>query len=161
MNQNLQSGIDNITKLTDIDKLNLLLEKCVLEYEMTAVVYIFDYMKENKYKPNELTYSLINKLHGKTIKEQSKLIIPDNGKKKLEPRRRIHKIMKGYDYSKALKHKQIVIDYLNNNQYVYDGKNNKQKKLLINKIKTHCKISLSDVKFIITYLNRQKFFISK
>ena len=53
---NLQSELNNISNLKDINKLNDLLKKCTNIYELEAVVYIFDYMKQNKYTPNETTY---------------------------------------------------------------------------------------------------------
>ena len=161
MNNDLQSNINNINNLTNINEFNNLINECVMRHEMIAVVYIYDYIILNKYKPNIDTYTLINKLHSKTIKENRSLIIPDNGKRKLEPRRRIHKIMKGYNYSQALKNKDIVIKYINNNINTinYDGKNNKQARVLINDIKLNCNLSITDIRFIIVYLNRQQFFI--
>ena len=161
MNNELQIEINNIDKLNDINELNNILKKCVLLFEMEAVVYIFDYIKINKYVPNDTTYKLINTLHSKTIQENNKLIIPDNGKKKLQARRRIHKIMKGYNYSQALKNKDIVINYLNNNKYYYNGKEKKQESILINLLKKECRLPLSDIKYIIIYLKRTKFFNKK
>lgn len=160
MNNNIQiqQQIDNINKLNDINDLNNLLKECVLLYEMEAVVYIFDYIKINKYDPNDTTYKLINTLHSKTIQENSTLNIPNNQKKKLQSRRRIHKIMKGYNYSQALKNKEIVINYLNNNEYNYNGKDKKEEKILINLLKEKCKLSISDIRHILTYLKRQKYF---
>ena len=156
MNNDLQLRINNIKKLDNIDKLNDLLKRCAAVYELEAVVYIFDYIKLNKYTPNENTYKLLDTLHSKKITERNNLIIPSNNKRKLQPKRRIHKIMKGYNYSKALKNKAIVINYLTNNEYTYDGKDKKQEKLLINILKAKCKLPVSDIRHILTYLKRTK-----
>ena len=156
---NLQSEINNIINLDNIHELNELVKKCLDNNEMNAVVYVYDYIKQQKYIPNDYTYELINKLHSKTILENSKLIIPDNGKKKLQARRRIHKIMKGYNYSNALKNKEVVILYLKNNEYIYNGKDTKQEKLLINELKKNCNLSVSDIRHILTYLKRIRFFV--
>ena len=155
----LQESIHKINLIHDIVELNDLMRRCVELYEMTAVIFIYDYMKRNKHDPNEITYRLINKLHSKTVLENSNLIIPDNAKKKLQSRRRIHKIMKGYDYSKALKNKEIIIDYLHKNPYEYDGKNKNHEKRLCNELKSNCKLSIDEIRHILTYLKRCKFFI--
>ena len=154
MNNELQIKISNIDKLNDINDLNNLLKKCVLLYEMEAVVYIFDYIKQHKYALNDTTYKLINTLHSKTIQENSTLNIPNNQKKKLQTRRRIHKIMKGYNYSQALKNKDIIINYLNNYEYEYNGKDKKQECILFNLLKKECKLPISDIKHIITFLKK-------
>lgn len=155
----IQLNINNITNLNNINDLNELLKSCVLVYELDAVVYIYDYMKQNKYTPNVYTYQLINKLHSKQVNKNSYLKIPNDGKKKLEAKRRIHKIMKGYNYSNALKNKDIVINYLKNNDYkVYNGKDKKQEKILINLLKKNCNLPLSDIRHILTYLKRKRFF---
>ena len=77
---------------------NNLLDKITRKNEMEATVFIYDHMKKNNIKPNDLTFKYINRLHSKTIPESKTIVIKDNGKKKLQPRRRIHKIMKGYNY---------------------------------------------------------------
>jgi pentatricopeptide repeat protein len=155
---NLQSEINNINKLDDINKFNNLLKKCASVYELEAVVYIFDYMKQHKYKPDERTYKILDTLHSKKIEDKSSLIFPTTNKRKLQPKRRIHKIMKGYNYSMALKNKDVVINYLTNHEYNYDGKDKKQEKVLINVLKVACKLPVSDIRHILTYLKRQKYF---
>ena len=155
---NLQIELDNITSLKSIDEFNSLLKKCANLYQLESVVYIFDYMKQHKFKPNDETYKILNTLHSKKIPDKSNLIVPKGSKKTLQPKRRIHKIMKGYNYSKALKNKDIVINYLTNNEYEYDGKDKKKEKALINLLKVNCKLPVSDIKYILTYLKRQKYF---
>ncbi len=87
---------------------------------MEAVVYLYDNMIKNKIKPNEYTFKLINRLHSKTIKENNKIYIKNLDRtNKLQPRRRIHKIMKGHNYSakynNAKKYETKVIEFLDNN----------------------------------------------
>jgi hypothetical protein len=158
MSNTLQTELNNINKLNDITKLNDLLKKCANHYELESVVYIFDYMKQHKHTPNELTYRILDTLHSKKIQDSSKLAVPTNNKRKLQPKRRIHKIMKGYNYSKALKNKAIVINYLTNHRYDYNGKDKKQEKILINILKQECKLPVADIRHILTYLKRQKYF---
>ena len=161
MNNNLQVEINNIDNLNDINQLNNLMKKCALVYEMKAVVFVYDYIKNNNITTNDNTFKILNTLHSKNITENKNLIIVDNKKNKLPARRRIHKIMKGYNYSKALKNKDIVINYLNNNKYYYNGKDKKQESILINLLKKELNLSVADIKFIIIYLKRTKYFIKK
>ncbi len=156
---NLQIELNNIISLKDINEFNNLLKKCANLYQLEAVVYIFDYMKQLKFKPDDETYRILNTLHSKKIQDKSNLIVQKGSKKTLQPKRRIHKIMKGYNYSKALKNKDIVINYLTNNEYDYDGKDKRKEKVLINVLKLHCKLPVPDIRHILTYLKRQKYFI--
>jgi hypothetical protein len=155
---NLQIELNNINALNDINEFNDLLKKCANLYQLEAVVYIFDFMKQHKYTPNENTYRILDTLHSKKIQDKSNLIVQKGSKKTLQPKRRIHKIMKGYNYSKALKNKDIVINYLTNHRYDYDGKDKKKEKALINVLKLHCKLPVADIRHILTYLKRQKYF---
>ena len=86
---------------------------------MTAVVFLYDSMKNNNITPDQNTYNLINKLHSKTIPENSNIYIKNINPIALKPRRRIHKIMKGHfysaNYNNALKNKDRVINYLDKN----------------------------------------------
>ena len=43
---NLQFELNNITSLRSINEFNNLLKKCANLYQLEAVVYIFDYMKQ-------------------------------------------------------------------------------------------------------------------
>ena len=155
---NLQTELNNINALNDINKLNDLLKKCANLYQLEAVVYIFDYMKQHKYNPDNNTYKILDTLHSKKTQDKSNLIVPKGSKKTLQPKRRIHKIMKGYNYSQALKNKDIVINYLTNHEYDYDGKDKIKEKNLINVLKMACKLPVSDIRHILTYLKRQKYF---
>ena len=165
MNKNnayhLQSQInkisDNLITLT-LNEYNSLIKLAVQLYEMGAVVFLYDSIKENNLQPSSETYAYINKLHSKTVLNNSTIKIPIKNTNSLKSRRRIHKIMKGYYYSKALKNKDIVINYLKNNEYNYDGKDKKKEKMLINLLKLECKLPVSDIRHILTYLKRQKYF---
>lgn len=136
---------------------NKLIEDCVANYEMAAVVFIYDKMKEKGINPDKNTYNFINKLHSKTVKECNEIHIKNQNVGKLQPRRRIHKIMKGYNYSdnyqNALVHLNKVKEYLNCNEEV---KRFPRIKLAKN-IEKNCKISFNDARYIITNLKRTKF----
>ena len=156
----MQNKINNIHCLTTLDEFHVLLEECVRNYEMKCVVYIYDTMLSKKIKPTDNTYQIINKLHSKTIKENNSISIPNqNLGTTLQPRRRIHKIMKGYFYKKALLKKDIAISYIKNlDEINYDGKDKKQKNQLCKKIQKNTQLSGSEVNFIIGYLNRINYF---
>ena len=158
----LQNKIDNIDNIKNIVEFNELLINCVDKYEMTAVVFIYDIMKQKKIQLNDRTYEIINKLHSKKVKENNTIKLQNTSLgKKLQPRRRIHKIMKGYNYKNALKKKNIVIAYLNNNNYDYDGHDNNNKKKLNIDIKKSTQLTDTEINFILGYLNRIKFFETK
>ena len=78
MNKNtvnyLQNKIDNIhTKriILTLKEYNLLLKLAVKMYEMEVVVFLYDSIKENNLQPSSETYIYINKLHSKTIQNNS------------------------------------------------------------------------------------------
>ena len=67
---------------------------------MEAVVYVYDKIKSHGLTPSKETFKIIDPLHSKTIPENKNLLVPKElGKKTLAPRRRIHKIMKGHNYT--------------------------------------------------------------
>ena len=143
--------------LPNLDQYNELIKKCAGEYEMSAVVFLYDNMKLNGIKPNKETFENINKLHSKKCPENNSIIIPNQNIGKLKPRRRIHKIMKGYNYSsnyqKALEHIDIVKEYITMNPNV---KYYSRIKLAKN-ISKKCNITFNDARYIITNLKRTKF----
>ncbi len=153
----LQKKIDNSDNLS-LFEYNNILKLCADFYEMEAMVYIYDKMLENNIKPNNYTFKQIGKLHSKKIKESSLINIHLDSKKRLEPRRRIHKIMKGFEYSakynNALQHKDKVINYLNNQKSI-DLDNRISLAKLISK---NVNISFNDARYIITYLKRTQYF---
>ena len=101
MLEDLKQKIYNLYKpgiKLSLNEYNNLIKLCVDINEMAAVVFIYDNMIENKISPDKNTYNLINKLHSKTIRENNEIYIKNQNIGKLNPRRRIHKIIKGYNY---------------------------------------------------------------
>ena len=82
-------------------------------------------------------------------------------KKKLQPRRRIHKIMKGYNYSEnynnALQHMDKVKNYIKLNPHVKEYPRIK----LAKNIAKNCNITFNESRYIITNLKKIKFFGKK
>ena len=142
----------------ELEDYNYLLHNTTLFKEMTATVFIYDHMLNNHIKPDHNTYKLINRLHSKTILENRNIFVKNDFKKKLNPRRRIHKIMKGYNYSdnyqNALVHLDKVKKYLLENPI--NMKINNRFKLAKN-ISKNCKISIRESRYIITNLKKTKF----
>ena len=144
-------------KLT-LKEYNILLLDCANVYEMAAVVFIYDHMKKNNIEPNKDTYCIINKLHSKTIKHCNEIYIKNQNVGKLDPRRRIHKIMKGYNYSHNYNNAMIHLDkvklFLDNNPGVKKYTRIKLAKTISSK----CFISFKDARYIITKLKRTHYF---
>mgnify|MGYP001201433035 CR=1 FL=1 len=164
--ENLVKEIENIDKCENktLDYYNNLIDNCTKYNEMEAVVYLYDNMIKNKIKPNEYTFKLINRLHSKTIKENNKIYIKNLDRtKRLQPRRRIHKIMKGHNYSEkynnAKKYETKVVEFLDNNSDIKSMVNQRIKLAKI--ISKNCNISFNDARFIITSLKRKKYFDNK
>ena len=136
---------------------NNLICHCVQKYEMAAVVFLYDHMKKNGIEPSEETFKLIDKLHSKKCPENNNIIIPNQNVGKLKPRRRIHKIMKGHNYSSnyqaALEHLDSVKEYITQNPDVKYYSRIKLAKHLSKK----CNITFNDARYIITNLKRTKF----
>ena len=147
---------DNNHNLT-LDQYNNLIKDCVEKKEMAAVVFIYDTMKEKKINPSDTTFKLLNKLHSKTIKESNEIYIKNQNIGKLNPRRRIHKIMKGYNYSdnynNALIHLDKVKKYIESNPNIKEYSRIKLAKTL----SKNCSISFNDARYIITNLKRTKY----
>lgn len=151
----------NTDLIYSLEEYNLLIHACADLYEMNAVVFLYDNMKYHKIIPNNETYTYINKLHSKTCPEKNIIYIRDDGKKKLQPRRRIHKIMKGYNYTEnyidALRHIDKVKNYIKSNPHV---KEYPRIKLAKNIVK-NCNISFNESRYIITNLKKTKFLVKK
>ena len=149
-NKDYKLSIENYTKL---------MSDCVYKNEMAAVVFIYDHIKDNGITPSNEIYNLIDKLHSKTVKESNEIYIKNQDLGKLKPRRRIHKIMKGYNYSdnynKAIIHLDKVKKYIEVNTNVKDYSRIK----LAKNISKNCSISFNDIKYIITNLKRTKFLV--
>ena len=164
MNKNninyLQKKIDNIhTKeiILTLKEYNLLLKLAAKMFEMETIVFLYDSIKENNLQPSSDTFYHINKLHSKTIKNNSFIRVPIKNINRLKPRRRIHKIIKGYNYTKnynkALLHKNDVINYLHLHPEIIQFHRIKLAKNLSKK----CNITFNEARYIITNLKRTKF----
>ena len=151
----------NVEYRLTLEEYNTLLLDCVNRYEMAAVVFIYDHMKQSTIEPNEYTYSIIDKLHSKTVKQSNEIYIKNQNVGKLDPRRRIHKIMKGYNYSdnynNAMIHLDKVKTFLDN--YPEVQKYNRMK--MAKTISSKCSISFNDARYIITKLKRTNYLNKK
>ena len=131
----------------------------VNQKEFAATVFLFDHMKSNNLKPKDDIYTIINKLHSKTLPESKKIKLPISTQKTLQPRRRIHKIMKGHNnkeaYDDAKNNSNIVKEYLLKNKDVAKMNN---RIVMAKKIKQNCDLDMKQIRFIITHLKRTKFF---
>lgn len=156
--EQLQNKINSIENRS-LAEYNLILKDCADLNEMRAMVYVYDKMKLNNIKPDLESFTQIDRLHSKTIPESCKIKVNIGPEKRLEPRRRIHKIMKGYNYKdnyhNALKHKEKVIDYLNHNKHNIDIDNRIQLAKLISK---NVNIPFNDARYIITNLKKTNYF---
>ena len=158
--EELQQQINNIEQVGNksVDFYNSLLIECVNFREMRATVYVYDDMLKNKVNPSNKTFSIIEKLHSKIIPESNKININQVAINLLQPRRRIHKIIKGHNYSKnynsSMKHLEDVKTYLNLNPQFKCIKNRHKLAKLISK---NCKLSINDSRYIITKLKRIKY----
>jgi len=160
MLEDLKQKIYNLYKpgiKLSLNEYNNLIKLCVDINEMAAVVFIYDNMIENKISPDKNTYNLINKLHSKTIRENNEIYIKNQNIGKLNPRRRIHKIIKGYNYSDNYKNALIHLDkvktYLNNNPDIKSYHRIK----LANTISKKCSITFDEARYIVTNLKKTKF----
>jgi len=143
---------------------NSILKECVRHKEMEATVYIYDKIIKSGHKPNNVTFQLVDKLHSKTVPESNKIHIKyQDSAKRLAPRRRIHKIMKGHNYSdkynNAKEHEEKVRKFLDDNP-IHKAKIDKRIKLA-KIISKSCHITFNDARFVITALKRKKYFSGK
>ena len=147
---------DDSIKL-NLEQYNDLINRCVNLYEMDAVVFLYDRMKNEGLTPNENTFKLIDKLHSKTCKQSNHIYIKNQNINKLPARRRIHKIIKGYNYSDNYKNSLIhlpkVKSFLNENKEWYTYPRIKLAKYISN----NCNISFNDSRYIITNLKKTNF----
>ena len=157
----LQRDMDEIIynkTILSLDGYHALLTKCVDKNEYAAAVFIYDTIKSNL-KPSNITYSILDKLHSKTRQLNNILKTPIKPKS-LHPRRRIHKIMKGYYYTEKYNKAIINTPLVKNIMADYPDIlhiNNRIK--MAKAIKNKCNLSLDDIRFIITHLKRKKYFI--
>ena len=161
--QNLQQKMNDLVE-KKVDSLSYdfyksLITAAVNQKEFATTVFLFDHMKTNNLKPKEDIYTIINKLHSKTLPESKKIKLPLNIHKTLQPRRRIHKIMKGHNnkeaYDDAKNNSNIVKEYLLKNKDIAKMNN---PIVMAKKIKQNCDLNMKQIRFIITHLKRTKFF---
>ena len=165
--------IDKLSKLIEstynkkdisLKTYNTILKECVFHKEMEATVYIYDKIISSGHKPDATTFKLVDKLHSKKIPESNKIHIKyQDSAKRLAPRRRIHKIMKGHNYSdkynSAKEHEEKVRKFLDENPN-HKAKIDKRIKLA-KIISKNCGITFNDARFVITALKRKKYFSDK
>ena len=156
LKQQVYSLYDSNNKLS-LEEYNYLIGQCVEKRELAAIVFLYDHMKSKDIPPNKETFNLINRVHSKTVQENNNILIKTLNIRQLKPKRRIHKIMKGHNYSKNYQKALIHIDKVK--EYV---KNNPDVKYLdrihlAKDISKNCKISLIDSRYIVTNLKKTKF----
>ena len=158
--QKALNQLDDNNAEKNITYFNTLIKSCVESNEMGAVVYIYDTMRVLNITPTKYTYELIDLLHSKTVVENSKLRIKTPTYHKLKPRRRIHKIMKGYHYSENYNKAQIHLDHVK--QYLKENPDVMRfgRIKLAKNISRCCSITFNDARYIITKLKRTKFLSS-
>ena len=161
--QQLQNSINNLylsDTLPSLDKYHSMLTECVKYREFAATVFVFDHLKSKGLTPTQTTFSIIEKLHSKTIPENSNIVLKNDNVKRLKPRRRIHKIIKGHNYTgnynNALIHLEKVKTYLNENPEL---KKIPDRIKLAKNISKKCNLDLRDVRYIITNLKKTKFLV--
>ena len=151
----------DLTISYSLKEYNDLIKQCCNIYEMSAVVFLYDNMKYHKINPDDETFKHINKLHSKKCLEKNFILIKDSDVNKLKPRRRIHKIMKGYNYSNnynnALKYIELVKSYIILHPELRDYNRIKLSK----NISKNCNINFDDARYIITNLKRTKFLVGE
>ena len=157
----LQQQIDALylpNHTLSIEDYNLLIYHTTQHKEFAATVFVYDHMIANGVKPDPTTYKYINTLHSKTLPE-NKFIQLHITKRSLQPRRRIHKIMKGYlykdQYQNALQYADKVKIYLTQHPDVSKTPNLIK---LAKQISNTCYINMKDARYIITHLKRTRFF---
>jgi hypothetical protein len=159
--ESLQNSIDSIDKTPlNIEQYKNLINKTTKSFEFEATIFFFDHMKQNKISPDEEIFQMINRLHKKEIQEKNTLKIPNKEKRKLQPKRRIHKIMKGQlnmnSYQEAKNHLPAAKKLLKENPEVKEMKRFK----IIDFLAKELKIEKKEAKNLVTALKRAKVLIS-
>lgn len=131
-----------------------LMEKCVNKREFRAAVYVFDKVLEEYKTVSEDIYLILERLHSKSLTESSTIEVPSTDKKTLAPRRRIHKIIKGWRQKKT---NVIATQYLAKAKGFLDG-NPAHKKLprlsLARKLEKACHIEFETARRLVTKLKQ-------
>jgi pentatricopeptide repeat protein len=156
---NLQELIDNLnTSKKTLDEYNTIIKLAVEQREFATVVYLYDHMKNKHIPPNNETYTLINKLHSKTLPENKTIKLSNlDSNLHLQPRRRIHKIMKGYNYSDNYTNVKKYIPDTLNLFYTHPDYKSLHKDKLVKILSDSLKITMKESKLLITALKRGKY----
>ncbi len=154
----LQTDIDNLSKpgpILSLIQYHQLLERCVQGHEFAATVYVYDHLLAKGLKPEKETFQIIERLHSKTLPEKNTIYLKPDGKKKLQPRRRIHKIIKGYHYSDNYNAAKVYIPKVKAFLAINLKYKQEPRIKLAKIISRGCHISFNDARFIITSLKRE------
>ncbi len=156
----LQTDIDNLSKpgpILSLIQYHQLLERCVQGHEFAATVYVYDHLLAKGLKPEKETFQIIERLHSKTLPEKNTIYLKPDGKKKLQPRRRIHKIIKGYHYSDNYNAAKVYIPKVKAFLAINLKYKQEPRIKLAKIISRGCHISFNDARYIITSLKREGF----
>lgn len=156
----LQTDIDNLSKpgpILNLIQYHQLLERCVQGQEFAATVYVYDHLLAKGLKPEKETFQIIERLHSKTLPEKNTIYLKPDGKKKLQPRRRIHKIIKGYHYSDNYNAAKVYIPKVKAFLAINLKYKQEPRIKLAKIISRGCHISFNDARYIITSLKREGF----
>jgi hypothetical protein len=155
---NLQLQIDNLylpSYKLNLDGYHSLLQECVNNREFAATVFVYDHLLTNGFKANKTTFSIIEAIHSKTIPENNNIHLKLDLKKKLAPRRRIHKIIKGANYSDNYESAKIYMPKVRAFIAINPELKTKGRIGLAKTISNGCHISFNDARYIITALKRE------
>jgi len=153
-NLEINDPIDNLDQST----YHQMLLTCAQLNEVRACIFIYDHMLSKKIKPNKLTIDILQIIHSKNIIVSDSLLTYPPDPTKLNPKRRIHKIIKGYNYSESYnnaceKNLNNIKNYLDSNKPLKEFHKNK----LIPIIAHQLLIPENEVRYVITKLKRIKY----
>ena len=158
MNYNLQNEINGLyLKKTGIplEAYHTLLNQCVINSEFTATVFVYDHLLNSGLKATDETFKIIEPLHSKTLPESNKIYLKPTLEKHLAPRRRIHKIMKGHNYSSNYENAKIYLPKVKAFLSINHNFKTQPRITLAKTISNGCNISFNDARYIITCLKRE------
>ena len=155
----LEMGDDSVSKLSQ-KKYHEILLGCAMLGEMRACVFVYDHMLSKNIKPTKETISILQKVHSKTLTSNDTVLMHSRDTRKMLPRRRIHKIVKGANYSDLYngaceKHLGSVRAFLDTNSSLKQLHKHK----LCRYISTELSIPEKDVRYVITKLKRTKYLL--
>ncbi len=157
---NLQAKINDLynpTNKLSLEGYHHLLRECVNQREFAATVFVYDHLLNNGFKATPITFNIIEKLHSKTLPENHNIYLKPDLKKRLAPRRRIHKIIKGANYSKNYESAKIYTPKVKAFLTINPELKSKPRIALAKSLSKGCHISFNDARYIITALKREGF----